>query len=138
MTFQRLQYVTFTIWCLLTWIILIFIISAYLILNKFSLTLVNILSTCTYTVCMYVCTRFDAVPYIYFLVCWWIQRNRGQYSRALGNTFYKNHYSYFFTNDLFSPLHNVLDVCISLGGQVGGGWALEMESLLGPWNVCNE
>jgi hypothetical protein len=76
MTFQRLQYVTFTISCLLTWIILFFIISAYLILNKFSLTLVDILSTCTYTVCMYVCTRFDAVPYKYFLVCWWIQRNR--------------------------------------------------------------
>ncbi len=34
---------------------------------------------------------------------------------------------------LYSPVHNVLDACIyPLLGQVGGGWALEFESFLGP------
>ncbi len=140
MTFQRLQFVTFTISCLLTWIILFFIISAYLIFNKFSLTLVwpqvNILSTCTYSVCMYVCTRFDAVPYSYFLVCWWIQRNRcSVFARIRKHICYKNHYSYLFTYDLYSPLHNVLDVCKWKGvgpWKLRVFWAREMASPFGP------
>jgi hypothetical protein len=33
-----------------------------------------------------------------------------------------------------APVHNVLDACIAypLRGEVGGGWALEFESFLGP------
>jgi hypothetical protein len=36
------------------------------------------------------------------------------------------------TCDLYSPVHNVLDACISITREVGGDWDLEMESFLGP------
>ncbi len=38
-------------------------------------------------------------------------------------------YNYLCTYDFYSPVHNVLDPLL---GQVGGGWALEFESFLGP------
>ncbi len=41
-------------------------------------------------------------------------------------------YNHLCTSDLYSPVHNVMDECISLLGQVGGGWALEISSFLGP------
>ncbi len=42
--------------------------------------------------------------------------------------------NYLCTCDLYSPVHNVLDACIygTLLGEVGGGWALEFPSFLGP------
>jgi hypothetical protein len=41
---------------------------------------------------------------------------------------YEADYNYLCTYDLNSPLHNVLDACISITWEVGGGWALEFES----------
>ena len=44
-------------------------------------------------------------------------------------------YNYLCTCDLYSPVHNVLDGCITaytLRGEVGGDWALEFPSFLGP------
>jgi hypothetical protein len=47
-----------------------------------------------------------------------------------------NHgFNYLCTCDLYSPVHNVLDGCITaytLRGEVGGDWALEFPSFLGP------
>jgi hypothetical protein len=40
------------------------------------------------------------------------------------------------TYDLYSPVHNVLDACISILGEVGGGWALEFESF-GPYEMAS-
>jgi hypothetical protein len=42
--------------------------------------------------------------------------------------------SYLFTDDLYSPVQNVFVLMREdpLRGQVGGGWALEIESFLGP------
>jgi hypothetical protein len=41
--------------------------------------------------------------------------------------------NYLCTYDLYSPVHNVLDACISISERdVRGGWALEFESLMGP------
>jgi hypothetical protein len=41
---------------------------------------------------------------------------------------------HLFNYDLYGPVRNVFDAGreITLRGQVGGGWALEMESFLGP------
>jgi hypothetical protein len=45
----------------------------------------------------------------------------------------RRNYNYFCTYDLNRPLeNNVLDACILVRGQVGGGWALEFESFLVP------
>jgi hypothetical protein len=41
-------------------------------------------------------------------------------------------YNYLCTYDLYSPVHNVLDACISITRASGGGWALEFENFLGP------
>ncbi len=40
--------------------------------------------------------------------------------------------SYLCTYGLFGPVRNVLMRADTLRGQVGGGWALEIESFLGP------
>jgi hypothetical protein len=41
-------------------------------------------------------------------------------------------YNYLCTYDLYSPMHNVLDACITITRGSGGGWALEFSSFLGP------
>ena len=41
---------------------------------------------------------------------------------------------------MYRPVHNVWDTCISILGQVGGGWAMEISSFLGPkwqWPICS-
>ncbi len=44
----------------------------------------------------------------------------------------KVHTSYLCTYDLYGPVRNVFDACRdTLRGQVGEGWALEIESFLG-------
>jgi hypothetical protein len=54
-----------------------------------------------------------------------------QVPQALAKT--KHPYKYLCTYDLYSPVHNVLDACISITrGSGGGGWALEISSFLGP------
>jgi hypothetical protein len=40
--------------------------------------------------------------------------------------------NYLCSYDLYSPVHNVVDACIPLRGQAGGGWALVFESFLRP------
>jgi hypothetical protein len=40
--------------------------------------------------------------------------------------------SYLFNYDLYGPVRNVFDACRSITGQVGGDWALKIESFLGP------
>jgi hypothetical protein len=40
--------------------------------------------------------------------------------------------NYFCTYDLYSPVHNVLDACISITRASGRGWALEVEGFLDP------
>jgi hypothetical protein len=44
----------------------------------------------------------------------------------------REYFNYLCTYDLHSPVHNVLDVCISITRGIGRGWALEFESFLGP------
>jgi hypothetical protein len=41
-------------------------------------------------------------------------------------------YNYLCTYALYSSVHNVLDAAYLLRGEVGGGWALEFLSFLGP------
>jgi hypothetical protein len=41
-------------------------------------------------------------------------------------------YNYLCTCDLYSPVHIVWMRAYPLRGEVGGGWALEFESFLGP------
>jgi hypothetical protein len=41
-------------------------------------------------------------------------------------------YSYLCTYDLYSPVHNVLDACISITRAGGRELGLEIESFLGP------
>ncbi len=36
--------------------------------------------------------------------------------------------SYFWTYDLYGPVHNAFDVGNSIRGQVGGGWVLEIKT----------
>jgi hypothetical protein len=40
--------------------------------------------------------------------------------------------NYLCTYDLYSPVQNVLDACISITRGSGRGWALEFSSFLGP------
>jgi hypothetical protein len=40
--------------------------------------------------------------------------------------------NYLCTYDLYSPVHNVYDACISITRGSGRGWALEFSSFLGP------
>ncbi len=42
------------------------------------------------------------------------------------------YFNYLCTYNLYIPMHNVLVRAYPLQGQVGGGWALEFESFLGP------
>jgi hypothetical protein len=44
-----------------------------------------------------------------------------------------NSYNYLCTYNLYSPVHNVLDACISTTWGSGRGWALEFP-FLGLWN----
>ncbi len=46
--------------------------------------------------------------------------------------FVANHWNLLCTYDIYSPVHNILDACISILGEVGGGWALEFLSFFGP------
>jgi hypothetical protein len=45
---------------------------------------------------------------------------------------YVLHNNFLCTYDLYSPVHNVWMRAYPLCGEVGGGWALEFESFLGP------
>jgi hypothetical protein len=40
--------------------------------------------------------------------------------------------NYLCTYDLYSPMHNILDACISITRGSRRGWALEFSSFLGP------
>ncbi len=41
-------------------------------------------------------------------------------------------YSFLWTYDLYGPVHMLLMGANLLRGQLGGGWALEIETFLGP------
>ncbi len=93
---------------------------------------------------MYVCTRFDAVPYKYFLVCWWIQRKQCSVFARI-----RKHISIKIIIAIYSPMIYsapciiVLDVCISIrrasGRRLGpGNWEffgpVKWHHHLGPKN----
>jgi hypothetical protein len=42
------------------------------------------------------------------------------------------HINFLFTNDLYSPVHNVLDACISITKGSGRGLGPGFESFFGP------
>jgi hypothetical protein len=58
-------------------------------------------------------------------VCWQKNEKIRRYQHFFTT---QAHINYLCTYDLYIPVHNALDACISMGG----GWALQMESFLDP------
>ncbi len=52
--------------------------------------------------------------------------------KAVHITWHGAQNNYLCTYDFYSPVHNVLDACISITRASGRGWALEFERFLGP------
>ncbi len=60
-----------------------------------------------------------------------LQLSLGVYTACV-STVSSDRNNYLCTYDLYSPVHNVWMRAYPLRGEVGGGWALEFESFLGP------